>query len=137
MFDRFDEAQLLALIEDELDPRDAQALRERLADEPRVLRAIEAMRRDRTALKTTHEPELPGDLLADLEPMMARPMLMPEADWRRQRRRRVRPPAWAVMAAMVTLAAMAGLWALVDRVDWTGLVGAVSGGSCGRWARRP
>ncbi len=128
MFDRFDETELLALIEDELNPRDARALRERLADEPGGLRAIEAMRRDRAALKTTREPELPGDLLAELEPMLARPMLMPEGDWRRKRRRRVRPPAWAVVAAMVTLAATVGLWALVDRVDWTRLAGTGSAG---------
>lgn len=109
MYEGFDEAELLALIEDGLAPRDAESLRERLAAHPRLAEAVERMRQDRAVLRTDAEPMLPLDLMAELEPMIARPMLMPDASELRRRRRR-RP--WRLYAAaVVVLASVAGLWA--------------------------
>lgn len=122
MLDRFDEHELLALIEDQLDPRAAEKLRQRLEAEPGALAFIERLRHDRDLLREAPQPSLPGDLLAELEPMMARPMLMPETDWRRRHRRRVRVPVRALAAAVVVIAAGGGLWAVVSTVDWAGLV---------------
>ncbi|MHC5008663.1 MAG: anti-sigma factor family protein, partial [Planctomycetota bacterium] len=87
MTQRFDEAELLALIEDTLDPTDAQRLRQRLASEPEAVALIDRMREDRELLRSIPEPEVPGGLLAELEPILARPMLMPDLPARRRRRR--------------------------------------------------
>ena len=112
MFERFDESELLALVEGELDREEAEALRKRLAAaDPRVLDAIERMREDRAILRSTAEPPLPAEL-AELEPLVARPMLMPSAAQLRRRRRRRRP--WRlVAAAVVAFGLLAGLWATV------------------------
>ena len=104
MFEGFDEADLLALVEDELDPKREARLRRRLADHPEALAVIERLRGDRDVLRTSPEPDLPTDLLTELEPMMARPMLMPEpTDWRRRYRRR-RPRGRYAAAAAIGLA---------------------------------
>ena len=59
MFERFDEAELLALIEDELDSDRAEALRTSLRDtDPRALEAIERMRADREILSSLNTPEV-------------------------------------------------------------------------------
>ena len=106
---RFDEAELLALIEDQLDPRDAQCLRRRLASEPEVMALIDRMRQDRALLRSIPEPEVPGGLLAELEPILARPMLMPDLPVRRRRRR----PLWSAVAAAVVLVSLGGFWAVL------------------------
>jgi hypothetical protein len=113
MFDQYDEAELLELIEDKLDPLAAQRLRDRLAADPRVLALIERMREDRALLRSAVDPALPGDLLAELEPILARPMLMPETPAPRRRRPRV-----MAVAAAVALTALAGVWATVIALFW-------------------
>ncbi|MHC5005861.1 MAG: anti-sigma factor family protein [Planctomycetota bacterium] len=106
---RFDEAELLALIEDTLDPKDAQRLTRRLASEPEAVALIERMREDRALLRSIPEPEVPGGLLAELEPILARPMLMPELPARRRRR----PPLRSAVAAAVVLLSLGGFWAVL------------------------
>jgi len=113
MFDGFDEADLLALVEDELEPARAQALRARLAVNPHALAVIDAMRRDRAGMRAQPQPILPGDLLAELESAIARPMLMPPApapNWRRKYRKR-RWPRRAAVAAAIGLLGLGGVWA--------------------------
>jgi len=106
---RFDEAELLALIEDKLDPEDAQRLSRRLASEPGAVALIERMREDRALLCSIPEPEVPGGLLAELEPILARPMLMPDLPARRRGRR----PLWSAVAAAVVLLSLGGFWAVL------------------------
>jgi hypothetical protein len=76
MFTGFDESELLALIEGELAPEDAAALRARLAESPGALAAVDAILADRAALRREPEPALPRDFLADFEHLLARPMLL-------------------------------------------------------------
>jgi hypothetical protein len=109
MTQRFDEAELLALIEDTLDPTDAQRLRQRLASEPEAVALIDRMREDRELLRSIPEPEVPGGLLAELEPILARPMLMPDLPARRRRRR----PLLSAVAAAVVLLSVGGFWAVL------------------------
>ncbi|MCA9290872.1 MAG: hypothetical protein KDA25_07075 [Phycisphaerales bacterium] len=71
------ELDLLALIEGELPAADAAALRAALADEdPRLLALVDAVIRDRAALRALPDPHTPADLLAELEALVARPMLV-------------------------------------------------------------
>ncbi|MHC4773682.1 MAG: anti-sigma factor family protein [Planctomycetota bacterium] len=112
MLQGFDEAELLALIEDELDPAEAQRLRQRLAADPQALALIEQLREDRARLRATPEPEVPGGLLAELEPILARPMLMPQLPVRRRRRR----PLVSAVAAAAVLLIVGGFWATLVAV---------------------
>ncbi|MHC4989995.1 MAG: hypothetical protein ACYTGC_03350, partial [Planctomycetota bacterium] len=83
------------------------------------LNALDEMRTDRRLLRQAGTPSLPRDFVAELEPMLARPMLMesrPGAYRRRhQRRRSVRQVA---LAASVLLAVSAGLLGALSL--WTG-----------------
>ncbi len=122
MPERFDEADLLALIEDELDPERAAALRLRLLEaDPQTRALVEGLRRDREVLRSTPEPGLPRDFLVDLEPLLARRMLteVPVGEFRRRHARRQRP-RWTTLAAaaMLAFAVLGGVWALS-----TGLLG--------------
>ncbi len=109
MFEGFDEADLLALIEDELEPERAAEIRRRLADDPKVLALVERLRSDRDLLQSTAPPPVPADLLSELEPLLARPMLMPQStDWRRRYRKR--RPWKAFVAAGLALGLLAGVW---------------------------
>jgi hypothetical protein len=114
MFENYDETDLLALIEDELDEAAANDLRARLAAEPRLLAMIERMRADRARLQADDDPVLPGDLLVALEPMLARPMLMPDLSALRRKRSR-RPRVLAAAAAVVVIGG-AGVWATIVTV---------------------
>jgi len=112
----FNEADLLALIEGELAPKQAAKLRRRLAGEPRMAALVDRLQDDREMLRTMPAPPLPSGLVTELEPMMARPMLMPNAgDWR-QRYRHRRPwrrhVAMAAIAAVVCMALLGGVWAV-------------------------
>ena len=122
MPERFDEADLLALIEDELDPERAAALRLRLLEaDPQTRALVEGLRRDREVLRSTPEPGLPRDFLADLEPLLARRMLteVPVGEFRRRHARRQRPRSTTLAAAaMLAFAVLGGVWALS-----TGLLG--------------
>ncbi len=112
----FSESDLLALIEEELDPKTAEALRQRLAQEPEVQALVERICADRAQLRSAGEPPLPEDLLSEIEPMLARPMLMPETDWRRRNRRGRRAAPALVAAALLAVGIFAGIWAVGGRV---------------------
>ena len=138
----FDERALLELIEDELDPQEAERLRQRLAEDPRAAALIERLRQDRAALRDMPHPEPPAALLSELEPLLSRPMLMPDASaWRRRPRRR---PLFAALAAAVALVTLAGVWAAVISVlgpaaspDGTGLASSGETGPTARVAAPP
>lgn len=110
-----DEAQLLALIEDQLDANAAKRVRDELADKPELLGQIDRMRADRAAVRDLPEPALSRDLLEALEPALARPMLLAPlsaAEYRKSHSRAPRPRfAKLALAAAVLLAMMAGVWA--------------------------
>ncbi len=115
--DQFDETDLLALIEDKLEPEQAAAIRRRLAGVPQTLALVERLREDRMLLRTMDEPQVPGDLLAELEPMLARPMLMADSgDWRRRYRQRMPWKRYVAAAAVLIIVVLAGLWATTSGV---------------------
>jgi anti-sigma factor RsiW len=114
MFDRFDEAALLAYIEDEMSPEQSLALESRLRDEPQVREVIERMREDRALLRSMGQPLPRIDFVAELEPQLARPMLIEPrpGSYRRQRHRRVRVARvrrYAAAAAVILIVG-GGLW---------------------------
>lgn len=74
--DHFDEDELLAFIEGELEPDEAARLEHALANSPRAAMLVERMRRDRELLRSTPEPHMPRNFLAGIESRLARPMLM-------------------------------------------------------------
>lgn len=112
----FDEAQLLALIEDQLDTSAAERFKAELADKPELLKQIEQMRADRASVRSLPEPELSRDLLESLEPALARPMLLAPlsaAEYRKRHAHARRPRRFArlAMAAAFLLIVFAGVWA--------------------------
>jgi hypothetical protein len=118
---RFDEAELLALIEDDLDEQRAAALRDQLEHDPEMKALIERLRRDRQTLRSIPEPQLPHDFAADLEPLVVRSMLTepPLGEYRRQMaRRRGRGRRWVPLAAAASVAVviLGGVWAAVTSV---------------------
>ncbi len=109
----FAEADLLALIEGELEPKQAAKLQRRLAADPRMAALVQRLQEDRQMLRTMPPPPLPAGLLTELEPMMARPMLMPTSgDWRQRYRRRRPWRRYVAIAAVVCMALLAGVWAV-------------------------
>ena len=117
MLDQFDESDLLAFIEDELGPQEAEALSKRLDQDPRALEVIRSMRRDRELLQSLGDPPLPVDLLAELEPRLARPMLIaPTGDDLRRRQRRERRRYGPLAAAGIGLVLFVGGWFIVSGV---------------------
>ncbi|MCH8153314.1 MAG: hypothetical protein IH830_13190 [Planctomycetes bacterium] len=120
MFENLDEAQLLALVEGELDSQEAESLRQRLAGDPEASAVIERMIDDRALLRCSEVPDLPRDILGELEPQMVRPMLLgpSPADLRRRHRRPQR--RWrrygAMAAAVVAFGILAGVWATITGV---------------------
>ena len=114
MTDRLSESELLAYVEGELDASQVRRFRERLAGEGHILAALDRMREDRKLLRSAGEPVPPIDFLTELEPQLARPMLMgqpPGAYRRRHRRQRstARLARWA-LAAVVLLAVSGAVW---------------------------
>ena len=115
MLDQFDESDLLAFIEDELGSQEAEALLTRLDQDPRALGVIRSMRRDRELLQSLGDPPLPVDLLAELEPRLARPMLIaPTGDDLRRRQRRERRRYGPLAAAGIGLVVFVGGWFIVS-----------------------
>src|SRR5262245_47363983 len=119
MLHRYDESELLDLIEGELDAPAAEALRQRLASDPRAAAAVDRIIADRTSLRSLKEPALPYDFMARLEPVLARPMLIESSqpqpahkpgEFRRQYRRQTHRIRWGRLAAaaVVLLALLAG-----------------------------
>ena len=120
----FAESDLLALIEGDLAPKHAARLRQRLAGDPQMAALVERLQDDREMLRTMAEPPLPADLLVELEPMMARPMLLPDAgDWRRRYRPRRPWRRYIAFAAVVCMALLAGVWAVGGGLFGGGAVG--------------
>ncbi len=110
----FDEADLLGLIEDSLTAEQASQLRDRLGDDPRLLAVIDAMRRDRNLLRSLDSPVVPADLLDELEPILARPMLItPTANELRRRHQRG-TGQWrkVAVAAGLAIVCIGGVWAM-------------------------
>lgn len=113
MFERFDETILLAYVEGELSEEAAAALRLELTGHPEVQAALDRMRADRLALRSLGEPDVPADLLAPLESLLARPMLLEPGEYRRRvhggERRRRMVLAVAGVAVVVGGAVLASL----------------------------
>src|SRR5688572_19836588 len=123
MLDRYDPTELLDLIEGDLDARAAESLRARLAHDPQAAALVDSMMRDRASLRSLEHPVPPQDLIAAIEPMLTRPMLIePVSDlatikpgeFRRQHRRQSRHLRLGRLAAAaaVFLAVAGGTWAL-------------------------
>ena len=112
MLDHFDESDLLALIEGELGPEEAKALWRRISEDPHARGVIQAMQRDRELLQSLGDPPVPVDLLADLEPRLARPMLMGPTgeDLRRRHRRKRRRYGPIAAAAGIGLMLFGGVY---------------------------
>lgn len=115
-----DEQQLLELIES-ADHEASLRLKMLHEQNPALAARIEAMQRDRAALRSLPVIDPPLDFLAELEPQIARPMLMDEMPAavtlqpgearRAAHRRRLRAQlTHAAIAAGVMLVLFAGLW---------------------------
>ena len=119
-FDQFDEIQILALIEGELSPRNENRLLAKLESNPQVREQVMQMRRDRSELRDMTEIDLPRDFLIDLEPLLARPMLMDPTparkpgEYRRRHQFDNRRTPWRRfgIAAMILLTLTGGIWAV-------------------------
>lgn len=117
MFDRIDESELLGWIEGELPPDRAAAVRVMLAASPAALAYAERLRRDRAVMQSIGEAPLPVDLVGELEPLLAKPMLLetgaafasPGTYRARHRRAGIRRASRMLLAAGFTLAISAGL----------------------------
>lgn len=114
MTDRLSESELLAYVEGELDASQVRRFRARLAGEGHVLAELNRMGEDRVLLRSAGEPVPPIDFLTELEPQLARPMLMgqPPGAYRRRHRRR-RRTGWLgrlALAAVVLLAISGAVW---------------------------
>jgi len=115
---RFHEHELLDLVEGRMQPEQSNALRARLAGETGLSAQIEGMMADRAALRGLPEPALPEDFVRDIEPHLARPMLMqPPAnarpgEFRRRMHKgeRTRRMVRMALAASVALAGAAGVY---------------------------
>jgi len=118
MSDQLSESELLAYVEDELDAKEASALRARLAEDRHALAALDRLREDRALLRSAGEPAQPIDFLTELEPQLARPMLMgqPPGAYRRHHRQRRRSVRWTALAVAAALPVVifAGVWALLS-----------------------
>jgi hypothetical protein len=115
MTEPLSESELLAYVEGELDAIQVQRIRDRLAGEGHVLAALERMREDRKLLRTAGEPVPPIDFLTELEPQLARPMLIeppPPGAYRRRHRRRRRAARFTRigLAAAVLLVVSGAVW---------------------------
>jgi len=76
MMDDLNQHEILALIEGDLRGPEAADLRRRLGAIPGALETVDLMIRDRASLMCDHAPLLDGDLVVELEPLIARSMLL-------------------------------------------------------------
>lgn len=104
----FDTQELLAFVEDTLSRRERERVRAKLASQPALLGKLERMTADRAALRALDEPVLAEDLVATLEPVLARPMLMGQdaGQFRRIVRHRAVWPKVAIAAGFLMLAGL-------------------------------
>lgn len=132
MSGRFDEAELLGLIEDDLDEQRAAVLRDQLEHDPEMKALVERLRRDRQVLRSIPQPELPHDFAASLEPLVARSVLTepPLGEYRRQMAR-ARGRGWGRGRRWVPLAAAASVAVLVLGGVWAAVTGVLSSGRDG------
>ena len=132
MSGRFDEAELLGLIEDDLDEQRAAVLRDQLEHDPQMKALVERLRRDRQVLRSIPQPELPHDFAASLEPLVARSVLTepPLGEYRRQMARH-RGRGWGRGRRWVPLAAAASVAVLVLGGVWAAVTGVLSSGRDG------
>lgn len=114
-----DPSLLLAYVEGELPEREEARLRAQLASQPDLLAMLDRMSADRARLRAIGEPPLSVDLVAALEPLLARPLLMmndtPGAYRRGVRSRRFGPPltvaaGLAILGSSVAIAWWQGLF---------------------------
>lgn len=135
MLDYYDESDLLAYIDDTLDPERVVALRARLEADEAVMELVEAMRRDRALLASEPPPPLPEDFATRLEQQLVRPMLMesfneqtptpalsrPGQERRRHRRERhLRLARRFAVAAAIVLVAGGGVWFAINQIELPG-----------------
>ena len=119
MSQRFDESQLLELIEGELDSAAAASLRGRVADDPKTLAMLAKLENDRHVLRSLPEPEPPPQLQSQIENILARPMLIEAVKpgvYRRQQRRiaRQRRLRQLATAAIIALSISGAVWAAAN-----------------------
>ena len=121
----FDEHQLLALIEGNLDTQAAADLRRQLAADPDLLGQVDQMIAHRQSLRSLEQPALPCDFIAELEPTLVRAMLVETTPAARNgqayvpgQARRAKQAGFShrslaryATAAGLVIAASAGLWA--------------------------
>jgi len=134
MLDRYDQLELLALIEGELDPRAEAGIRAKIAGDPQAVAMLDRLRQDRQSLRTLEQPELPMDFLARLEPVMARPMLMEPIEatgamrvdpgqLRRMHARKGRRIRWGRLTAMAALFFGAIGLGILTVANWPSIAG--------------
>lgn len=116
------ETELLELIEGGLDAKRAKQLEARLARDPRMQGLIERLRADRSLLRTAPAPGLPRDFLVELEPLLARPLLMDSGPFkpgefrrRHQRGARLRRRL-AIAAGILLVPGLVGAWLAIDQL---------------------
>ena len=100
--------ELLGFIEHSLSRDDFDRVERALAEiereEPGLTAHLKSMRDDRTRLQELPEPAWPGDLVAELELQLARPMLMSDPEeFRRRHLPRPRWPRYAAAAGIMLL----------------------------------
>ena len=122
MLEHFDQDDLLALIEGELPPEQADQLRQQLAADPEAKALVEQYGQDRQLLRSTPVPDLPRDFIPEVEPMLVRPLLVstPPGSYRRRHRRVARKASikrWALAAAVFFVVGGA-LWMTMQHVIW-------------------
>lgn len=143
MFGQYDASDLLAYIEDRLAPEEVDRIRRVFSATPGAIETIERMKADRAALRGLPTPSLEEDLVAALEPSLARPMLLEplsfddareharaSGTYRLSRRRPARWPRYLVAAGLMIVAAGASIHFLLPLVP-----GGVSQGDGGRLAQ--
>jgi hypothetical protein len=143
MFGQYDASDLLAYIEDRLAPEEVDRIRRAFSATPGALETIERMKADRAVLRGLPMPSLEDDLVAALEPALARPMLLEpisfddareraraSGTYRLSRRAPARWPRYLVAAGLMIVATGASLHFLLPLVP-----GGASQGFDGRLAQ--
>jgi len=133
-FDGLNQSELLAYVEGELDAAGSALIEQRVAEVvggpegQAAVAALRSMRQDRVVLRSAPEPAVPMDFVAELEPQLARPMLIESRPgrYRRAHRKKTRRTAQLrlVGAAAALLIVAGGTWWAIAELadgfsDWT------------------